>query len=442
MRDGWKFLLLFLQQVYSQKGCTLFFHDCDDWKFIIKLNEACMTFHGVSDITKWRVNSVDATSVTDPSCKFDPTPGSDGNYTLTFGVDACGNAESMSDDHKIWTAVVDNKDSSAGIYTSQKISTPFSCKYNKGHVVVSNEMAVSASQVDVTADTDSEEVQTDDLDAELILYDRKLECTGVGINRECTEAPEPGIEIVEGYVVNIGLDVRLQFKLTLEHKLDYCKVSNSDPQKTDPTVNRYLLRDGCLDDLGRSSSDDIDDQWIKKNQKNLEFKAFAFNEGADVFFKCQLHLCAGSYCNMPTFDQCSDGENNTALFNKYLADNGYAEARSLEMLDRKRRTIEISGRIPRVERQAETNSVAVPQDPTIPTDFTGSASMTPITTGGKKVSNKGVTMIVAGDMADRFESYKPINRPLNIYYGHEANASFQLVSSAFCSLAVAIFLLL
>ena len=139
----------------------------------------------------------------------------------------------------------------------------------------------------------------------------------------------------------LGLDVRLQFKLTLEHKLDYCKVSNTDPQETDPTVNRYLLRsvfngeflwgrmslffqrklpfkillirtnqglftlysmsirkfgcewhvlifahrwsgltdcfneflrDGCLDDLGRSSSDDIDDQWINKNQKNLEFK--------------------------------------------------------------------------------------------------------------------------------------------------------------------------
>ena len=90
-----------------------------------------MNYHGVTDITKWRLNTVDAASVTDNSCKFDPTP-VNGEYTLQFGVDACGNAESMSNDHKIWTAVVDNKDSNAGIYTSQKISTPFSCKYNKG----------------------------------------------------------------------------------------------------------------------------------------------------------------------------------------------------------------------------------------------------------------------------------------------------------------------
>ena len=90
-----------------------------------------MNYHGVNDITKWRVNSVDAASVTDNSCKFDPTPVS-GEYTLEFGVDACGNAESMSNEHKIWTAVIDNKDTNAGIYTSQKISEPFSCKYNKG----------------------------------------------------------------------------------------------------------------------------------------------------------------------------------------------------------------------------------------------------------------------------------------------------------------------
>ena len=90
-----------------------------------------MNYHGVNDIAKWRVNSVDAASVTDNSCKFDPTP-SNGEYTLEFGVDACGNAESMSNEHKIWTAVIDNKDTNAGIYTSQKISEPFSCKYNKG----------------------------------------------------------------------------------------------------------------------------------------------------------------------------------------------------------------------------------------------------------------------------------------------------------------------
>ena len=90
-----------------------------------------MNYHGVNDITKWRVNSVDAATVTDYSCKFNPTA-VNGEYTLEFGVDACGNAESMSNDHKIWTAVIDNKDSNAGIYTSQKISEPFSCKYNKG----------------------------------------------------------------------------------------------------------------------------------------------------------------------------------------------------------------------------------------------------------------------------------------------------------------------
>ena len=91
-----------------------------------------MATHKVSDVTKWRVNTVDAASVSDSSCKFDPTPDSNGDYTLEFGVDACGNAESMSNDHKIWTAVIDNKDTKAGIYTSQKISQPFSCKYNKG----------------------------------------------------------------------------------------------------------------------------------------------------------------------------------------------------------------------------------------------------------------------------------------------------------------------
>ena len=133
------------------------------------------------------------------------------------------------------------------------------------------------------------------------------------------------------------------------------------------------------------------------------------------------------------------------------------------MLDRKRRTIEITGRIPRVERQAEENSVAIAQgrmrllnydhlfsasanfyhfissflDQT-GSPITGSASMTPITAGGKKVSNKGVTMIVAGEMADRFDSYEPIHRPLNIYYGHETSDSFRIVSSIFCSLAVAI----
>ena len=32
------------------------------------------------------------------------------------------------------------------------------------------------------------------------------------------------------------------------------------------------FRDGCLNDLGRSASEEIEDQWINKNQKNLEFK--------------------------------------------------------------------------------------------------------------------------------------------------------------------------
>ena len=144
-------------------------------------------------------------------------------------------------------------------------------------------------------------------------------------------------------------------------------------------------------------------------------------------------------------------------------DGSYAEQRSSEMLDRKRRTIEITGRIPRVERQAEENSVAIAQGkrqllnyvdlfsaPAIlyqsilsfldqtGSPITGSASLTPITAGGKKVSNKGVTMIVAGEMADRFDSYEPIHRPLNIYYGHETSDSFRIVTSIFCSLAVAI----
>lgn len=119
-------------QVNAQAGCTLFTHDCDNWNFIIKVNKACMDYHGV-DVTEWRVNTVDVASVTDPSCKFDPTL-VNGEYTLEFAVDACGNAESMSNDHKIWTAIIDNKDTNAGIYTSQKISQPFSCKYNKGLV--------------------------------------------------------------------------------------------------------------------------------------------------------------------------------------------------------------------------------------------------------------------------------------------------------------------
>ena len=42
-------------------------------------------------------------------------------------------------------------------------------------------------------------------------------------------------------------------------------------------------------------------------------------------------------------------------------DGNYPEQRSSEMLDRKRRTIEITGRLPRVERQAEDNSVAIAQ---------------------------------------------------------------------------------
>ena len=57
-----------------------------------------------------------------------------------------------------------------------------------------------------------------------------------------------------------------------------------------------------------------------------------------------------------------------------------------------------------------------------------------MTAGGQKVSNKGVTMIVAGDMADRFDSYNP--RPVNNYYGHETSHGLPLVGSIFCALAV------
>ena len=95
-----------------------------------------MDTYNIADVTEWRLNGVDAGSASDPSCKFNPILDSNGlEYTLEFGVDKCGNAESMSNDHKIWTAVIDNKDTSAGIYTSQKISQPFSCKYNKGSFI-------------------------------------------------------------------------------------------------------------------------------------------------------------------------------------------------------------------------------------------------------------------------------------------------------------------
>ena len=94
-----------------------------------------MDTYNIADVTEWRLNGVDAASA-DSSCKFNPILDSNGlEYTLEFGVDKCGNAESMSNDHKIWTAVIDNKDTSAGIYTSQKISQPFSCKYNKGSFI-------------------------------------------------------------------------------------------------------------------------------------------------------------------------------------------------------------------------------------------------------------------------------------------------------------------
>ena len=124
------------------------------------------------------------------------------------------------------------------------------------------------------------------------------------------------------------------------------------------------------------------------------------------------------------------------------------------MLDRKRRTIEISGLIPRVERQADENAVEEVAQGKLnrsnmnskikkhfldePAATTGSASITPITAGGQKVSNKGVTMIVAGDMADRFDSYQP--RPVNNYYGHETvpGHGSPLVSSIFCSLFIVI----
>ena len=42
----------------------------------------------------------------------------------------------------------------------------------------------------------------------------------------------------------LGLEVRLQFELDLEHKLDYCKVFDKDPTDSSvtPTVDDYLLR--------------------------------------------------------------------------------------------------------------------------------------------------------------------------------------------------------
>ena len=40
-------------------------------------------------------------------------------------------------------------------------------------------------------------------------------------------------------------------------------------------LSHVYFRDGCLNDLGRSDSDAIEEQWIVKNQKNLEFKVFS-----------------------------------------------------------------------------------------------------------------------------------------------------------------------
>ena len=91
------------------------------------------------------------------------------------------------------------------------------------------------------------------------------------------------------------MEVRLQFDLGMAHKLDYCKVFDSNPETTTPNIDRYLLRsvfsfgkeadnnivyqvlnkifrDGCLNDLGRSTSNELEDQWIDKGQTDLEFQ--------------------------------------------------------------------------------------------------------------------------------------------------------------------------
>ena len=37
-------------------------------------------------------------------------------------------------------------------------------------------------------------------------------------------------------------------------------------------VLNKIFRDGCLNDLGRSNSDELEDQWIDKGQTDLEFQ--------------------------------------------------------------------------------------------------------------------------------------------------------------------------
>ena len=53
-------------------------------------------------------------------------------------------------------------------------------------------------------------------------------------------------------VLHSGLDVRLQFDLDLEHKLDYCKVFDSNPEDTTnpPRIDRFLLRSVIVSNTG------------------------------------------------------------------------------------------------------------------------------------------------------------------------------------------------
>ena len=36
----------------NAQTCTLFTHDCDNWKFIITVNEDCMSEYEITDITE------------------------------------------------------------------------------------------------------------------------------------------------------------------------------------------------------------------------------------------------------------------------------------------------------------------------------------------------------------------------------------------------------
>ena len=91
------------------------------------------------------------------------------------------------------------------------------------------------------------------------------------------------------------------------------------------------------------------------------------------------------------------------------------------MMDRRRRTVTVSGKIPRVERQA--NDVISPADPTQLSGITSTASLTTSKEGGHRVYNNGVEMIVAKQMVGIVGEQATTN-----YYGHETNTSFQLTA--------------